>query len=163
MLNSGVCRRIDRARPVARCDEILHHHSRCTRTRKARTFRRSQDEKLPHNDHADMVDAQYRLLSEGLSIRHVRLIIGNSMGGMNCSGFGRKISRSTWMPWCRWPRSRRRWRAVRMLRRMMLETIRMHRLQQRHEHHPTALHEVCQRILRHCHGRRHAPSTTGWR
>jgi homoserine O-acetyltransferase/O-succinyltransferase len=30
-----------------------------------------------------MVDAQYRLLSEGLGIHHGRLIIGNSMGGMN--------------------------------------------------------------------------------
>lgn len=39
--------------------------------------------KFPQYDYADMVDAQYRLLSEGLGIRHVRLIIGNSMGGMN--------------------------------------------------------------------------------
>jgi homoserine acetyltransferase len=30
-----------------------------------------------------MVDAQYRLLSKGLGIHHARLIIGNSMGGMN--------------------------------------------------------------------------------
>ena len=29
-----------------------------------------------------MVDAQYRLLTEGLGIRHLRLVIGNSMGGM---------------------------------------------------------------------------------
>src|SRR6185437_9820220 len=36
--------------------------------------------KFPQYDYADMVDAQYRLLSEGLGIRHVRLIIGNSMG-----------------------------------------------------------------------------------
>jgi homoserine O-acetyltransferase/O-succinyltransferase len=39
--------------------------------------------KFPQYDYADMVDAQYRLLSEGLGIRYVRLIIGNSMGGMN--------------------------------------------------------------------------------
>lgn len=39
--------------------------------------------KFPQYDYADMVDAQYRLLSEGLGIHHVRLIIGNSMGGMN--------------------------------------------------------------------------------
>ena len=39
--------------------------------------------KLPQYNYADMVDAQHRLLSEGLGIRHVRLIIGNSMGGMN--------------------------------------------------------------------------------
>jgi homoserine O-acetyltransferase len=29
-----------------------------------------------------MVDAHYRLLTEGLKLRHVRLVIGNSMGGM---------------------------------------------------------------------------------
>src|SRR5262249_57932966 len=39
--------------------------------------------KFPRYDYSDMVDAQYRLLSEGLGIRHVRLIIGNSMGGMH--------------------------------------------------------------------------------
>jgi len=31
--------------------------------------------KFPQYDYADMVDAQYRLLSEGLGIRHVRLVI----------------------------------------------------------------------------------------
>ena len=30
-----------------------------------------------------MVDAQYRLLTEGLGLKRVRLIIGNSMGGMH--------------------------------------------------------------------------------
>ena len=39
--------------------------------------------KFPQYNYSDMVDAQYRLLSEGLGIQHVRLIIGNSMGGMN--------------------------------------------------------------------------------
>ena len=37
--------------------------------------------KFPKYDYADMVDAQYRLLTEGLGMHHVRLIIGNSMGG----------------------------------------------------------------------------------
>ena len=46
--------------------------------------------KFPQYDYADMVDAQYRLLSEGLGIRHVRLIIGNSMGGMNVWIWGEK-------------------------------------------------------------------------
>ena len=49
--------------------------------------------KFPHYDYADMVDAQYRLLTEGLGIRHVRLIIGNSMGGMQRLAVGRAISR----------------------------------------------------------------------
>jgi len=38
--------------------------------------------RFPHYDYDDMVDAHQRLLTEGLGIRHVRLVIGNSMGGM---------------------------------------------------------------------------------
>src|SRR5271167_841698 len=38
---------------------------------------------FPKYDYADMVDAQYRLLKEGLGIKHLRLVIGNSMGGMH--------------------------------------------------------------------------------
>src|SRR5471032_1037786 len=33
--------------------------------------------KFPQYDYADMVDAQQRLLTEGLGIKHVRLVIGN--------------------------------------------------------------------------------------
>ncbi len=39
--------------------------------------------KFPQYDYADMVDAQYRLVTEGLGIKHLRLVIGNSMGGMH--------------------------------------------------------------------------------
>ena len=39
--------------------------------------------KFPRYNYADMVDAQYRLVKEGLGINHVRLVIGNSMGGMH--------------------------------------------------------------------------------
>jgi hypothetical protein len=49
---------------------------------KRQAFRWPQS-KVPQYNYGDMVDAQYRLLSEGLGVRHVRLIIGNSMGGMN--------------------------------------------------------------------------------
>lgn len=38
--------------------------------------------KFPRYTYDDMVAAQYRLLTEGLHIRHLRLVIGNSMGGM---------------------------------------------------------------------------------
>ena len=38
---------------------------------------------FPRYDYADMVDAQYRLVTEGLGIKHLRLVIGNSMGGMH--------------------------------------------------------------------------------
>lgn len=39
---------------------------------------------FPKYNYADMVDTQYRLVSEHLGIDHLRLIIGNSMGGMHC-------------------------------------------------------------------------------
>src|SRR5215210_8435128 len=39
--------------------------------------------KFPKYNYADMVDAQYRLVKEGLGINHLRLVIGNSMGGMH--------------------------------------------------------------------------------
>jgi homoserine O-acetyltransferase len=38
--------------------------------------------KFPLYNYDDMVAAQYRLLTEGLKIKHLRLIVGNSMGGM---------------------------------------------------------------------------------
>jgi homoserine O-acetyltransferase len=39
--------------------------------------------KFPAYNYDDMVEAQYRLVTEGLGIRHVRLVLGFSMGGMN--------------------------------------------------------------------------------
>jgi homoserine O-acetyltransferase/O-succinyltransferase len=39
--------------------------------------------RFPRYNYADMVDAQYRLVKEGLGINRVRLVIGNSMGGMH--------------------------------------------------------------------------------
>ena len=38
--------------------------------------------KFPRYNYDDMVQAQYRLLTEHLGIKHLRLVIGNSMGGM---------------------------------------------------------------------------------
>lgn len=38
--------------------------------------------KFPKYNYDDMVQAQYRLVSEGLGIKHLRLVMGNSMGGM---------------------------------------------------------------------------------
>jgi homoserine O-acetyltransferase len=37
---------------------------------------------FPAYNYDDAVDAQYRLLTEHLGIRHLRLVLGNSMGGM---------------------------------------------------------------------------------
>jgi homoserine O-acetyltransferase len=79
---------------------------------------------FPKYDYEDMVDAQYRLVTEGLGIRHLRLVIGNSMGGMH-----------TWIWGVRYPKmmdalvpiasqptgmAARNW----TLRRTMIETIR---------------------------------------
>jgi homoserine O-acetyltransferase len=37
---------------------------------------------FPRYNYDDLIAAQYRLLTEGLGIRHLRLVMGNSMGGM---------------------------------------------------------------------------------
>jgi homoserine O-acetyltransferase len=42
-----------------------------------------QRAKFPHYNYDDMVQAQYRLVTEGLGIKHARLVMGNSMGGMH--------------------------------------------------------------------------------
>ena len=39
--------------------------------------------KFPRYNYEDMVAAQYRLVTEGLGIKHLRLVMGNSMGGMH--------------------------------------------------------------------------------
>jgi homoserine O-acetyltransferase len=39
--------------------------------------------KFPLYNYDDMVVAQYRLVTEGLAVRHLRLVLGNSMGGMH--------------------------------------------------------------------------------
>ena len=39
--------------------------------------------KFPHYGYRDMIEAQYRLLTEGLGVNHARLIMGTSMGGMH--------------------------------------------------------------------------------
>jgi homoserine O-acetyltransferase/O-succinyltransferase len=37
---------------------------------------------FPHYGYVDMIEAQYRLLTDGLGINHLRLVMGTSMGGM---------------------------------------------------------------------------------
>jgi homoserine O-acetyltransferase len=39
--------------------------------------------KFPRYGYRDMVEAEYRLLSEGLGVSHARLVMGTSMGGMH--------------------------------------------------------------------------------
>ncbi|HMD50133.1 MAG TPA: alpha/beta fold hydrolase [Bryobacteraceae bacterium] len=40
-------------------------------------------DKFPHYDYDDMVAADHRLLTEGLGVKHLRLAMGTSMGGMH--------------------------------------------------------------------------------
>jgi homoserine O-acetyltransferase len=79
---------------------------------------------FPKYDYDDMVDAQYRLIKEGLGIKHLRLVIGNSMGGMHAWIWGERYPRmmDALVPMASQPTAMaaRNW----ILRRMMLETIR---------------------------------------
>jgi homoserine O-acetyltransferase/O-succinyltransferase len=80
--------------------------------------------KFPAYDYTDMVDAQHRLLTEGLGIKHVRLVIGNSMGGMHSWLWGTRYPdfMDALAPMASQPTAMaaRNW----MLRRIMLDTIR---------------------------------------
>ena len=80
--------------------------------------------KFPQYNYADMVDAQHRLLTEGLGIKHLRLVIGNSMGGMETWLWASKYPQfmDVAVPMASQPTAMaaRNW----MLRRMMLESIR---------------------------------------
>lgn len=38
---------------------------------------------FPHYGYRDMVEAEYRLVTEGLGVNHLRLVTGTSMGGMH--------------------------------------------------------------------------------
>ncbi|MDB6030609.1 MAG: metX 1 [Verrucomicrobiales bacterium] len=39
--------------------------------------------KFPHYGYRDMIEAQHRVLTEGLGVNHLRLVMGTSMGGMH--------------------------------------------------------------------------------
>lgn len=45
---------------------------------------------FPKYNYEDMVEAQYRLVREGLGIRHLRLVLGYSMGGMHTWLWGQR-------------------------------------------------------------------------
>jgi homoserine O-acetyltransferase len=39
--------------------------------------------RFPHYRYRDMIEAEYRLVTEGLGVNHLRLVMGTSMGGMH--------------------------------------------------------------------------------
>jgi homoserine O-acetyltransferase len=79
---------------------------------------------FPKYDYGDMVEAQARLVKEGLGLKHLRLVIGNSMGGMHAWLWAEKYPdlMDAVVPMAAQPTAMasRNW----MLRRMMIETIR---------------------------------------
>jgi homoserine O-acetyltransferase len=80
--------------------------------------------KFPQYDYDDMVLAQYRLLTEGLNIHHLRLVTGNSMGGMHTWIWGVTYPDFTdaLVPMASQPTemSSRNW----MMRRMLIDAVR---------------------------------------
>src|SRR6266850_1614578 len=80
--------------------------------------------RFPKYNYEDMVLAQYRLVTEGLSIKHLRLVLGNSMGGMQTWIWGVKYPEfmDALVPMACQPTemSGRNW----MLRRMLADAIR---------------------------------------
>lgn len=46
--------------------------------------------KFPRYGYTDMVEAQFRLLNEGLGVNHLRLVMGTSMGGMHTWVWGQR-------------------------------------------------------------------------
>jgi homoserine O-acetyltransferase len=80
--------------------------------------------RFPKYNYDDMVQAQYRLLTEHLGVRHLKLILGTSMGGMHAWVWGETYPDfvSAMVPMAAQPTAMagRNW----ILRRMMIETIR---------------------------------------
>lgn len=79
---------------------------------------------FPRYNYADMVAAQHRLVTEGLGVKHVRMVLGNSMGGMQVWMWG--IAHPDFMdvlvPMASLPSemSGRNW----MMRRLIIDSIR---------------------------------------
>ena len=80
--------------------------------------------KFPKYDYDDMVDAQYRLLTEGLGIKHLRLVMGNSMGGMHAWLWAEKhpdfMDAAVPMASQPTPMAARNW----MMRRLIIDSVR---------------------------------------
>jgi homoserine O-acetyltransferase len=80
--------------------------------------------KFPRYNYDDMVLAQYRLVTEGLGVKHLRLVLGNSMGGMQAWIWGGRYPdfMDALVPMACLPvaMSGRNW----MLRRMLTQSIR---------------------------------------
>jgi homoserine O-acetyltransferase/O-succinyltransferase len=80
--------------------------------------------KFPSYNYDDMAAAQYRLVTEGLKLQHLRLVLGFSMGGMHSWIWGEKYPRfmDALAPMAAQPSemSSRNW----MMRRLVIDSIR---------------------------------------
>jgi len=80
--------------------------------------------KFPRYNYDDMVAAQYKLVTEGLGIKHLRLVLGNSMGGMQAWMWGTAYPdfMDALVPMASQPTemSGRNW----MMRRMLIDAVR---------------------------------------
>lgn len=78
---------------------------------------------FPKYNYEDMVDAQYRLLTEHLGVKHLRLVLGNSMGGMHAWVWATKYPEAMdiAVPMASFPTemSGRNW----MMRRLLIDSI----------------------------------------
>ena len=107
--------------------------------------------KFPHYDYDDMVLAEYRLVTEGLGIHHLRLVLGNSMGGMHAwlwgvtyPGFADELVPMASQPTAM---AARNW----MLRRLMIDTVRQDPAYDNGNYTAAAaLAALCRGVL--CHG-----------
>lgn len=79
--------------------------------------------KFPDYDYADMIKADYALLTEGLKIQHLRLVLGYSMGGMETWMWGEAYPgySDALVPMAATPAAMagRNW----MLRRLLIESV----------------------------------------
>jgi homoserine O-acetyltransferase/O-succinyltransferase len=79
--------------------------------------------RFPQYDYNDMVSAQYRMVTEGLGIHHLRLVLGYSLGGMQTWLWGEQYPdmMDALVPMAAQPTemSSRNW----MMRRMLVESI----------------------------------------
>jgi homoserine O-acetyltransferase/O-succinyltransferase len=80
--------------------------------------------KFPRYNYDDMVAAQYKLVTDGLRIRHLRLVLGHSMGGMHTFIWGMTFPEfmDALVPMASQPTemSSRNW----MMRRLIIDAIR---------------------------------------
>jgi homoserine O-acetyltransferase len=79
---------------------------------------------FPHYDYDDLIAAQYELLTQGFGVHHLRLVIGNSMGGMEAWLWGEQHpdAMDAIVPMASQPTamSSRNW----MMRRMIVDAVR---------------------------------------